>query len=75
MIELTITCKSCNREFEPDHDDVVRGRWHVCADCRPRPKDPPRRRPLADHHNLPARQRPRDPDDQRPSGLVKECTT
>lgn len=40
---LEVTCRVCQREHEPTPDDIRRGRWRVCPDCRPRPKDP---RPL-----------------------------
>ena len=35
-IELTTTCKTCGREWQPDHQDFVRNTWRVCASCRDR---------------------------------------
>lgn len=66
MIELAVVCRRCGREYEPDPVDLRRGRWKVCVDCRPRGKDPPRRRPLDD----PNPPRVTEPD----RAHVKGCT-
>ncbi len=73
MIELTVVCKTCSREFEPDHADYIRGRWRTCPDCRQPPRRRSRYRPPADHPSMAAQQSPRA-DDEPHGGIVKEST-
>ncbi len=69
-IEFITECWLCAREFQPDRDDIRRGRWKTCPDCRPRGKDPPRRRPLDDPR--PIRDLPPRADTEPPGAIVKE---
>lgn len=38
MPELLTICRSCGREWTPDHTDYVRNTWRICPDCRDGPK-------------------------------------
>lgn len=31
---IIVECIRCKREFEPTREDVQRGRWKLCPDCR-----------------------------------------
>lgn len=37
MIEMTVICRTCGTEWQPDHSDYVRGRWRQCLACRDGP--------------------------------------
>ena len=34
MPTFMTTCRTCGREFEPDHTAIVAGTWRICPVCR-----------------------------------------
>ena len=34
MIDVTVTCRSCGIEHEPDRAAFTRGTWRTCPSCR-----------------------------------------
>ena len=39
MTAIITTCKSCGREFTPDHRSIVAATWRTCPACRPQPTE------------------------------------
>lgn len=34
QMRIVVTCRTCGREHEPSREDIIAGRWRVCAACR-----------------------------------------
>ena len=37
---IATTCRSCGQEFEPSHEAIVAGAWHMCPACRDAERPP-----------------------------------
>jgi hypothetical protein len=61
MPTITTTCKTCGKDFEPDHRAIVAANWRLCPACQPQPSRETRGEERCDQSGRPLRTAGRRP--------------